>query len=71
MPMSPREMIRLLKKNGLIEIGQNGSHRKFRNEQTGKQTIMPVHSKELKKNLEREILRQAGLIPADATSTAR
>ena len=26
MPMKPKEMIRLLKKNGFIKISQNGSH---------------------------------------------
>ena len=30
MPMTPREMIKLLKKNGFEEISQNGSHVKLR-----------------------------------------
>lgn len=61
MPMTPREMISLLKKNGFVEISQNGSHIKMRNEETGKQTIVPYHSKSLKKGLEQAILKQAGL----------
>ena len=61
MPMTPREMISLLKKNGFVEISQNGSHIKMRNEETGKQTTVPYHSKSLKKGLEQDILKQAGL----------
>ena len=30
MPMTPKEMIRLLKKNGFKEVGQNGSHVKMK-----------------------------------------
>ena len=60
MPMTPREMISLLKKNGFVEISQNGSHIKMRNEETGKQTTVPYHSKSLKKGLEQAILKQAG-----------
>lgn len=31
MPMTPREMIKYLKKNGFKEVGQNGSHIKMQN----------------------------------------
>ena len=51
MPMKPKEMIRLLKKNGFIKISQNGSHVKMKNFKTGKQTTVPLHA----------ILKQAGL----------
>lgn len=61
MPMTPREMIKLLRKNGFEVISQNGSHVKLKNPQTGIQTIVPYHSKALKKGLEQEILKQAGL----------
>ena len=61
MPMTPKEMIRHLKKNGFEVVGQNGSHVKLKNEFTGRQTIVPYHSKSLKKGLEQEILKQAGL----------
>lgn len=54
-------MIRLLKKNGFIKIRQNGSHVKMKNFKTGKQTTVPLHSKDLKKGLEDAILKQAGL----------
>ena len=61
MPMTPKEMIKLLKKNGFEESGQNGSHIKLKNPETGKTVIVPYHAKDLKKGLEQEILKQAGL----------
>lgn len=54
-------MIKFLKENGFIIISQNGSHVKLRNETTGKQTIVPMHSKCLKKGIEQAVLSQAGL----------
>lgn len=61
MPITPKEMIKLLKQNGFEEISQNGSHVKLKNKETGKQTIVPLHSKSLKKGTEQAILKQAGL----------
>ena len=59
--MTPREMIKYLKQNGFREVSQNGSHVKLRNDETGKQTEVPYHCKDLKKGLEQAILKQAGL----------
>lgn len=61
MPMTPREMKKLLEENGFETISQNGSHIKLKNVQTGKTVIVPYHSKDLKKGLEQAILKQAGL----------
>ena len=61
MPLTPREMLKLLQQNGFIQVGQNCSHIKMRNLQTGKQTDVPFHSQTLKKGLEQAILKQAGL----------
>lgn len=61
MPMTPKEMIRLLKNNGFKVVSQNGSHVKLKNLETGKQTIVPYHGKTMKKGLEQAILKQAGL----------
>lgn len=61
MPMTPREMIKHLKKNGFEEISQNGSHVKLKNRTTGITVIVPYHSKAMKKGLEQAILKQAGL----------
>lgn len=54
-------MIAHLKKSGFVVVSQNGSHVKLRNYKTGKQTIVPYHSKSLKKGLETQILKQTGL----------
>ncbi len=62
MPMTSKEMVKYLKKNGFKTISQNGSHIKLKNEQTGKQVIVPYHCTDLKKGLEQAILKQAGLI---------
>lgn len=61
MPMTSKEMIKYLKKNGFEIISQNGSHVKMRNPNTGKTVIIPYHSKALKKGMEQAILKQAGL----------
>ena len=61
MPMTSTEMIKYLKQNGFRVISQNGSHVKLKNDETGRQTIVPCHAKDLKKGLEQAILKQAGL----------
>ena len=61
MPMTPQEMIKLLKKNGFGVVSQNCSHIKLKNIQTNKTVIVPYHSRDLKKGLEQTILKQAGL----------
>ncbi len=61
MPIKPKEMVKLLKKNGFTEVSQNGSHIKMRNQKNGRQVIVPLHNKDLKKGTEQAILKQAGL----------
>lgn len=61
MPRTPREMIKFLKKNGFVEVSQNGSHIKLKNYNTERQVIVPYHSKAMKKGLEQAILKQAGI----------
>lgn len=61
MAMTPKQMIALLQKNGFKVISQSGSHVKLKNSANGKQTIVPMHSKDLGKGLENAILKQAGL----------
>ena len=61
MPMTPKEMIRHLKKIGFEEVSQNGSHIKLKNPESGRTVIVPYHSKAMKKGLEQAILKQAGL----------
>lgn len=62
MPMTSKEMIKFLLKNDFKEIkGGKGSHRRYYNQSTGKLTQVPYHSKTLKKGMEKQILKQAGL----------
>lgn len=62
MPMTPKEMISLLEKNGFIYIkNNNGSHQKYYNQKTNITVSVPMHAKELKKGLEHAILKQAGI----------
>ena len=61
MPITPKNMVKLLKKNGFKITSQNGSHIKMCNEKTGRRTVVPMHAQALKKGLEDAILKQAGL----------
>lgn len=62
MPMKPKDMIKLLLKNGFVHIkSNNGSHQKFTNKGTNKTVIVPLHNKDLGKGLEERILKDAGL----------
>ncbi|MBQ6569937.1 MAG: type II toxin-antitoxin system HicA family toxin [Clostridia bacterium] len=61
MPMTPREIIKILENNGFVFVSANGSHRKYVHAQTGKIVIVPFHAKELKKGTEQNILKQARL----------
>lgn len=61
MPMTPKEMIRHLKKNGFEEVSQNGSHVKLKNPESERMVIVPYHFKTMKKGLGQAILKQAGL----------
>lgn len=60
MPMTAKEIIKLLEQNGFKYIRSNGSHRMYRNS-VGKTTIVPYHTGTLKAGTERNILKQAGL----------
>lgn len=41
MPMTAKEMVKLLKKNGFVEVRQCGSHKRFVNKETGRMTSVP------------------------------
>lgn len=62
MPMTPKQMVKFLKKNGFHFVSQTGSHAKYRNDHTNRVTLVPMHNKDLKKGMERTILKQAGLL---------
>ncbi len=61
MPITSKEMIRKLKRNGFEIVSQNGSHVKLKNKENGIVVIVPYHNKDLKKGLEQAILKQSGL----------
>lgn len=58
MPMSGKEMLRLFEKKGWRQVRQKGSHITVKKEGEGSETI-PMH-KELKKGLERALLKRLG-----------
>lgn len=61
MPMTPKEMERLLLDNGFVFDRQKGSHKVFWNNKTKKTAVVPMHAKDLKKGTEQRILKDAGL----------
>ena len=61
MPMTPKEIVKLLQANGFVYVSSTGSHRKYWNPQTGKTVIVPFHAKDLKPGTEKSILKMAGL----------
>ena len=61
MPLTPKEMVSLLKRNGFTEISQNGSHKKLFKAETNITIVIPMHNKDLKKGTEQAILKQAGI----------
>ena len=61
--MTSKQIIKLLLQNGFVLVPDEwkGSHRVYRNPQTGKRTVVPNHSGDLKKGTVQAILKQAGL----------
>jgi len=47
MPMTAKQMVKLLKDNGFIEVRPVGSHKRFENPKTGRATTVPYHCKDL------------------------
>lgn len=61
MPMTPKQIIRLLKKNGFVEVRQIGSHKQFKSKINGRMVTVPFHRKDLAIGTEKSILKQAGI----------
>ena len=58
--MKPRELIKILEKEGFVFVRQSGSHAIFR--KTGnKIIIVPIHSKDIPSGTLNSILKDAGL----------
>ena len=61
MPYTSKQMIKLLREHGFKIVSQNGSHVKLTNHTTQRTVIVPFHCSDLKKGLEKQILKQAGI----------
>lgn len=55
----PKELVRLLKKNGFIEKRQTGSHLQMLNQDKRLLVTVPIHNKELKRKTLYSILKSA------------
>lgn len=44
-----------------FKVSQNGSHAKYKNFETGRIAIVPIHNGDMPKGTEDNILKQAGL----------
>ena len=61
MPKTPKQIIRMLKKDGWYQDRSKGSHRIFKHP-TKKGTIsVPYHNKDLNIGTEKQILEEAGI----------
>lgn len=66
MPPKVRDMVKLIEADGWYFVTQRGSHRQYKHRtKPGRVTIPGKPSKELYPDLERSILRQAGLMGGD------
>jgi predicted RNA binding protein YcfA (HicA-like mRNA interferase family) len=63
--LTPKELIKRLKKFGFELDHTSGSHQIFRNPATGKRAVVPYHIKNLPKGTFLSILREAGLSKED------
>ena len=59
--ISSKEMVAILKRLGFDEIRQTGSHKLFSHRQDGRNTVLPMHSKDLKRGLIKAILKDIGI----------
>jgi predicted RNA binding protein YcfA (HicA-like mRNA interferase family) len=63
--ITPRDMVRALKRAGFIEHHQKGSHLYLWNPERNRMTTVPMHARDLKRSLMKAILDQAGLSEDD------
>jgi len=59
--LTAAKIIRALKRAGFVQVAQKGSHRTFVNLKTRFGTTVRMHSGDVKRNLMKEIIQQAGL----------
>jgi len=56
-----KDVIKALERAGFLFDRQKGSHATYRNPQTKRTTVVPVHSRELPRWLLKKIIKEAGL----------
>ena len=61
MPFTPKEMEKIIRKDGWVLDSQTGSHRHYVNHQKPGKVTIPFHNKDLTKGVIHSILKQAGL----------
>ncbi|MFR6141388.1 MAG: type II toxin-antitoxin system HicA family toxin [Finegoldia sp.] len=61
MPMTQKEMVKLLKQHGFVEVKSEGKCSHIKMKKSGVRSI-PVPKGVLKKGTERQILKQEGLL---------
>lgn len=61
----PKDVVKLLEKNGFVLKRVKGSHHFFMHPETKKITTVPMHTKDLPKGTYYAILRQAGINKED------
>ena len=59
--LTPREVVRKLKKLGFVEHHQVGSHLTMKQVATGRRAVIPMHAKDLPRGTLLAILREAGI----------
>lgn len=59
--MTPKELIKVLRRNGFIFTRQRGSHAIFKNEFSKRKVVVPMHKKDIPKGTLRAILKDAGI----------
>jgi predicted RNA binding protein YcfA (HicA-like mRNA interferase family) len=59
--LTPKEVMKILEKNGFVLDRIKGSHHVFYNPNNFKIVVVPMHKKDLPRGTLLEILRQAGI----------
>lgn len=60
-PLKPREVEKILLKNGFVLNVQKGSHRQYFNKRTRAHVTVPFHTKDIAMGTLRSIVRQSQL----------
>ena len=59
--LKPRDVVKILKKNGFVELRQIGSHLHLYNYEHKLRVTVPMHNKDLKRKTLVSILRQGNI----------